>query len=228
MVASLLGWLNDVPILLLGALLFASMAGAGLIGHALRLRANRIATYRHETADGQEGYIVSAVLGLLALLMGFTLSMALDRFEIRRVLVLTEANAIKTTYLRAQVLGEPHRARLSRLLVEYTDNRIALATAQPEEVKKLVVGNDQLLTDIWAATAAAFDSISNLDFSSALIEGANDLIELDAARKASRTAHVPTEIFAVLLFYLFSTAGILGYVLAGTTDSLPRASCSCC
>ena len=74
----------------------------------------------------QESYLVGSMLGLLALLLAFSFSMALDRYEERRHLVIQEANAIGTAYLRTQLLDEPHRARLSGLLVDYTDNRIAL------------------------------------------------------------------------------------------------------
>ena len=76
----------------------------------------------------QEGYLVGSLLGFLALLMAFSFSMALDRYEERRHLVIQEANAIGTAYLRTQLLDEPHRGRLSGLLVAYTDNRIALGT----------------------------------------------------------------------------------------------------
>jgi len=51
----------------------------------------------------------AALLGLLALLLGFTFSMALTRFDTRKELVLEEANAIGTTYLRARLLPPPHR-----------------------------------------------------------------------------------------------------------------------
>ena len=80
------------------------------------------------TSMRQEGYLVGSMLGILALLMAFSFSMALDRYEERRHLVIQEANAIGTAYLRAQLLDEPYRTRLSRLLVDYTDNRIALGT----------------------------------------------------------------------------------------------------
>jgi hypothetical protein len=59
---------------------------------------------------------VSAVLGLLALLLGFTFAMAVDRFEQRRTLVLDEVNAISTAYLRTQLLQAPHRERIGKLL----------------------------------------------------------------------------------------------------------------
>jgi hypothetical protein len=187
-------------------------AGAG--GHFLRRHVDRAAV-SDESAGSQESYIVSSVLGLLAILLGFTLAMALDRYDVRRHLVVEEANSIGTAYLRAQLLGEPHRTRLSNLLVEYTDNRIELATASGASVSPLLAKNNELLTSIWAATAAGFDSISNLDFSSTFVESVNNLIDLDSTRKASRLARVPGEVFLVLLIYSFTTSIALGYTLIG-------------
>ncbi len=60
----------------------------------------------------------SAMLGLLALMLAFTFSMALTRFEARRDAVLTEANAIGTTALRARLLPEPQRSETLKLLRE--------------------------------------------------------------------------------------------------------------
>src|SRR5262249_42706851 len=158
--------------------------------------------------DNHEGYVVSAVLGLLALLMGFTFALATDRYDARRGRVLEEANAIGTSYLRAQLLQEPHRTRISGLLVAYAENRIALAHAQSRDNPgALLARNDQLLTDLWSATVASFDSIKGLDFSSAFIESMNAVIDLDAARKAARRAHVPSEVYLVLFVYLVVTAG---------------------
>ncbi len=191
--------------------MLAAMFAAALSGVALRDR-HRLAGAA-ELSDSQEGYVVSAVLGLLALLMGFTFALAVDRFEARRVLVLHDANAIGTAYLRSQLLGEPHRSRMSGLLVTYTDNMILLAKAQQGQTRALLAKDDRLLTDLWSATAAAFDSIRGLDFSSAFVTSVNAVIDLDASRRAARLAHVPTEVFAVLLIYLIVTAATLGYVL---------------
>jgi hypothetical protein len=66
----------------------------------------------------------SAMLGLLALIIGFTFAMALSRFEARREAVLNEANAIGTTALRARLLPEPHRAEALKLLREYVQLRL--------------------------------------------------------------------------------------------------------
>lgn len=205
------GWLDGSALWQIGIGLLIAMALAAGLGHVLRKwrRRKRAA----ESTDG-EGYVVSAVLGLLALLMGFTFSLAIDRFEARRGLVLEEANAIGTTYLRAQLLEAPHRARISRMLVDYTDNRIALAQAPRERLGPLVAINDRLITDLWTATAAAWPTIKGLDFSSAFLESMNAVIDLDAARKVARAARVPVEVFLVLVIYVIAAAGVLGYTLA--------------
>lgn len=210
-------WFEGAPLLVLGLtviILVVLAAGGGVLARRWH---DRGPPAREKEGGEQEGYIVSGVLGLLALLMGFTFALAVDRFETRRALVLEEANAIGTTYLRTQLLEEPHRARISGLLVAYTDNRLALSRITPGQpaAPALLAQNDRLLTDLWAATASAFQTIKGMDFSSAYLDSMNQLIDLDASRKAARGAHVPTEVFIVLVIYLVVTAAVLGYVLVG-------------
>ena len=207
-------WLSGAPLLLIALLLFGGMFLAAVLG-SLRVWRDRRRQQDDKEPEGQEGYIVSAVLGLLALLMGFTFSLAVDRFDARRLLVLEEANAIGTTYLRAQLLPEPHRARMSDILVRYTENRVTRAKTPAAKADPLIRTNDQLIIDMWAATNAAFPSIQGLDFSSAYLASVNHVIDLDTSRKTARAARVPAEVFIVLFVYLLTTAAVLGYVLHG-------------
>lgn len=212
-------WLNKTPILALVAYAFILMFVAAAIGRSLQVRNRRIKGLLKEEAaaeDGEDNYVVTSVLGLLALLMGFTFALAIDRFETRRVLVLNEANAIRTSCLQAQLLDEPYRLRIRRILTDYTDNRISLAMAHPRDKHlALLARNDRLIADLWREASAAFETIKHLDFSSLFIEKINNIIELDAARKGARLAHLPVAIFLVLFIYLVVTAGVLGYVLVG-------------
>ena len=207
-------WLATTNLGLFILLLFLAMCLSAAVGTLLR-RAQQRGADADAASEGQRGYIVSAVLGLLALLMGFTFSLAVDRFEARRHLVLEEANAIGTAYLRAQLLSEPHRTRMSDILRRYTENRIELARAGPWHSSAFLAKNDALTTDMWSATSAAFPTIQGLDFSSTYLDSVNAVIDLGSARKAARTARVPAEVFAVLGVYLITTAGVLGYVLRG-------------
>lgn len=205
------GWLLNAPIWLVGLVLYAGMLVFALIGRAMRAR------YKPATEDekgSDEAYVVSAVMGLFALLVGFTFSQAIDRYDNRRDMVLAEANAIGTTYLRTQLLQEPHRTRLSMLLEEYTDNRIALSRERrgPDQDKRLAQSN-ALITKLWSATAAAFPSVEGRPFSTAYIGAMNEMIDMDSARQHARRTHVPLEVFVVLVAYQLIVAGVLGYVL---------------
>lgn len=211
-------WLSEAPLWLIAIVAMIAMAIAAVIGHRLRLQMERTTPPKEKrvgSAEGQEGYVVSGVLSLLALLMGFTYGLAVDRFETRRTLVLQEANAIGTAYLRTQLLEEPDRTRISSLLVAYTDNRIALALASPNTVRPLLTINDALIRNIWRATAAAFPGVRGLDFSSAYLDSMNKVIDLDASRKVARLTRVPAEVFFMLFVYVIIAAGVLGYVLCG-------------
>ncbi|XHR99964.1 hypothetical protein ACFB49_15610 [Sphingomonas sp. DBB INV C78] len=218
MLASVGLWFISAPIWTIGLVVFGGMALGMFIGRQLRkrfpLKADKAGD--GEKVESQESFMVTSVMGLLALLLGFTFSLAVDRFETRRGNVLTEANAIGTTYLRSQLLEEPHRERLSKLLIDYTDTRIALATEQSREARApLLQHNDQLIADLWTATVAAFPSMRPYDFSSSYLETMNNMIDMDTTRKAGRLAHVPAEIFFVLLLYQFIASIVISYFLIG-------------
>lgn len=208
--------LHLTPFWLLAFLVFAGMALAAWAGWWLRQRHNKQHGAEAKKEDDQEGLVVSSVMGLLALLIGFTFSLAIDRFDTRRERVLAEANAIGTAYLRTQLLEEPHRARISKILVSYTDLSLALSQARPGPAQQVLLRkNDALVSDLWGATMAAFPTIRSYDFSSAYLDSVNGLIDLNAARQQARRAHVPSEIFLALYLYQFIASGVIGYVLIG-------------
>lgn len=212
---SFVDWAEDVPLYVIGALLLVFTTAALYGGCVLRARKDAKTPPSGEKPSELDNYIVSGALGLLSLLIGFTFSLAVDRFDLRRTLVIQDANAISTAYLRSQLLAEPHRARLSGLLVEYTADLLVLAKAQPDEARSLLASDDRHLADIWAAAEAGFDTIRDIDFSSTFIDSINSVIELDASRRTARAAKVPTTVFAVLFVYLIAAAGAQGYVLVG-------------
>jgi len=211
-------WLTQAPLWQVAVLVLGGMLAAWLPGALLHQRLRRRkASDGDEKETAQEGYVVTAVLGLLALLMGFTFALAIDRYDARRISVLTEANAIGTTYLRAQLLDEPHRSRISSLLDDYVDTRIQLAAAQPqsEEQLRLLQSNDRLVFDLWKATVNAFPTIKNYGLSISFLQTMNEVIDLDTTRKVARMARVPAEVLVVLLLYLFTCAGVLGFFMVG-------------
>ena len=207
------------PLWVIELIIFGGMLAAALIGRALRRRRDRalaLGEKAGEADDGEPGTIVSSVVGLLALLLAFTLAMAIDRFDTRRGNVLAEANAIGTTYLRAQLLEEPHRSRLSRLLHDYTETRLELAAAPagPERTR-LLAASDRLIVALWSETVSAFPGMRPYPLSQSFLESMNGLIDMDSSRKAGRQARIPSAVFLVLIFYQCVAAGVIGYSVVG-------------
>src|SRR5690348_13891574 len=80
---------------------------------------------RDAFAQGQLAAIEASMLGLLALLLGFTFSLSASRFEMRKQIVLDESSALRTAYLRTSLLVAPEeRTRLRDLLRRYVDARV--------------------------------------------------------------------------------------------------------
>jgi hypothetical protein len=206
-------WFAGLSLIGLAVAIFASMLLASFIGYGARRLERRLIVRAEEPEHSQESYLVGGILGLLALLLAFSFSIALERFDERRHLVVKEANAIGTAYLRTQMLDEPHRSRLSGLLVNYTDNRIKLAGIAPAQLEAQMAINDRLLTDIWAAVSAARESALAHGISTPLLMTFNEVIDLDTERKISRKLHMPKEVLQLLFGFLILIAAVLGYVL---------------
>jgi hypothetical protein len=205
-------WISETTLLVVGAVMFACMGAAALAGRAAR---HRLLAKRGRDIGEPEWAMASSVLGLLALLMGFTFSLAVERYEARRVLVLQEANAIDGVYQRAQMLDQAHRDAITTTLRQYTRNRIALAQARRRDVPPMLRTSDQKMSELWAQVGRAFPGIANGDFATSLVDAMTNLAALDAARRAERGAHVPREVFGILFIYTIVASAFLGYVASG-------------
>ena len=209
-------WLANLSIVMVGVVTFAVMLAAAAAGRFVRVaQVRRAGAGIQESGESvaQEGYLIGAVLGLLGLLLAFTFGMVLNRYEARRALATQEANAIGTSYLRAQLLDEPHRSRLSNLLVVYTENRIQLASDAHNA--RFVAVNDRLLTEIWSAVAAARESAAAHGLSTAILMTYNEVIDLDTERKLAWSLRTPGEVLLLLLLYLMVTAAVVGHSVDG-------------
>lgn len=215
---------ESAPFLAIAVLLLGLMALAFIGGRELRTRLARRRALHRGSRHGYEGYIMSGVLGLLAILVGLTFLLSISRYEQRRELVISHANAIETAYLRAQLLGAPHRERLGHLLTIYNDNLIELASARPAQVPILFANDSVILTEIWAATAAAIDSVRSIPLSLALTESVNRITDLDASRRALLITRIPTAVFVFLLVCHVGAAGALGYLLPEGAGQFARGS----
>jgi broad specificity polyphosphatase/5'/3'-nucleotidase SurE len=141
-------------------LIFGLLYGGAEIGFRYGLR------FSARTKDEIYSHVATvegALLGLLALLLGFAFSMAMARFENRKQAVLEEVNDLQTTYLRAHLLAEKRRLTSVQLLDDYVDSRIEYVRAgyDPDRTQQTQQATVRLQTQLWAEAVAASREDSN-------------------------------------------------------------------
>ena len=165
--------------------------------------------------EGPTGVLVGSILGLLAFLLAITMGMASDRFDTRRSLVLTEANAIGTTYLRAGYIPEPASSDVRTLLREYVPLRIA--PSDQATLATNIARSRELLEDMWAIAEDVARSPASNDVTALFIESLNETIDLNTTRVVAGVyARVPETILWLLIGGSVLTLAMVGYS-AGTT-----------
>ena len=166
--------------------------------------------------DVGKSYVSSlqtSIIGLLALLLAFVLSMAINRYETRMQLVLNEANAIGTTYLRAKLLPSPYATDAATLLKQYVANRLEFYNAGIDEAR-LQAANDQaiqLQKQLWSIVTAASAQDNRSVPTGLFVQALNDTINLQTQRLAAFNNHVPEVVVWLLLGVAVAAAGVVGY-----------------
>lgn len=173
----------------------------------------RFARYRRqrsaEEQDAPVGGMVGATLGLLAFMLAFTFGLAGSRFEDRRQVLLSEANAIGTTYLRAAMLPEPMRTETRAMLREYVDVR--LEAIQPGKLAQSIAKSEELHERLWSQAVAATEK-DRSPITGLFVQSLNEVIDLHAKRMmAGLRSRVPAAIWIVLYFLAALSMGAMGY-----------------
>ncbi len=169
------------------------------------------------------GGVGAAMLGLLGLLLGFILSMAVDRWDQRHNVVVSEANAIGTLWLRAGLLGDPLRGELRDALRDYVESRIPQSGSR-EEIEDLSAlraargRSEKLHGTIWSVVERADPSGASNAKVSSLITAANEIIDLHELRLASILNYLPPQIFLMLLGVAALSLGFLGWCFGAASQ----------
>ncbi len=195
-------------------------------GFRLQLLIGRGAT-PSESTDGAS-YIAGAALGLLSLLIGFTFALSADRYETRRRLVVEEANAISTTWLRQQLLDDPQRSRLAAMMADYVKAREAVVGAGLGPSARIDSGTEALQAGIWRETGIALRTPTGAPYIVPLLTSTNQMFDLASSRRAELEAHVPTAILWVLILYATATAAMTGYNLSASRRRHRAAASALC
>jgi hypothetical protein len=161
----------------------------------------------------------AATLGLLALMIGFSFSMALSRFDARRDGVLNEANAIGTTALRARLLPAPHNTESLKLLREYTQVRLDFVqrVLSPQERAALITRSTAIQEALWQEAKAVAANDTAMVPTGLFIQTLNEMIDIQETRLTAMRNRVPN----IVLLALYGTA-IVAITFSGYADGLQR------
>jgi len=192
------GWIYAASLVLL--------LGAGEIGRRLGMRG-------HGRGHPALGTIESASLGLLALMIGFTFSMALNRYDSRKAAVLDEANAIGTTLLRAQLLPAAEARNSADLLAQYARTRLALGTAGADAKARAdaITRSLDLQNRLWQDAVAASAADPRSTPIGLYVQALNDMIDMHEKRLTALGNHVPETVVLLLYLIAVTATGFTGY-----------------
>lgn len=165
----------------------------------------------------QVNAVQASVLGLLALLLAFGLSMAEQRFASRREIMAAEAGAIRTTFLYADALPEPVRSQSRELLQRYVGERHAFYLATREGAPAATARSQATQRELMRLAAALGHEHPDWDLSAGYLDKVTDVIRLEAARELSLAARVPRTIHVLLV-----AVALVGIFVSGMAAGLVR------
>jgi hypothetical protein len=174
---------------------------------------------RRRTFTGQ-GAVETAVFGLMGLLMAFTFSGAAARFDSKRELVIQEANAIGTAYLRLDLLSPADQQPLRDLFRRYVDARLSYYRdlLDAGQSKKLEASWVELQGEIWTGAVTATREETALSARLLLLPALNEMIDITTTRAAALRMHPDKAIFAMLGVAVLAGALLAGWGMAASSE----------
>lgn len=200
--------------MLLAGGLFLAMLACLEIGRQVGVRR---AARDGEAARAGAGVVEGAVFALLGLLIAFTFSGAAARFDQRRALIVEEANAIGTAYLRLDLLPAAAREELRESFRRYVDTRLAVYRAVPDmvAVDAALARAASLQEEIWSKSVAAS---AGSQASVLVLPALNQMIDITTTRTMAGQTHPPLILFALLCGLALLGALLAGHAMSGSRE----------
>jgi hypothetical protein len=217
-----LSFLYTLPMAMVLFVLVTAVFGGLELGVFLGARQRR-REQEKDPEQGGGGLVANSVFAILGLLLAFTYSVALSRYENRKQAVVSEANALGTAFLRAGLMqgGGPE---LQRALLDYARTRLFTIenAGTPELAKQLLQHTLAAQSKVWSATEKIIRSSQPGPLEISLLSAVNETIDMHTTRLAVMLDILPAEIIWVLLCVTAATMAIGGFssAVAGRTRRL--------
>jgi hypothetical protein len=158
------------------------------------------------------GVVLAAIMTLLGLVIGFSFSMAISRYDERKTLEEAEANAIGTEYVRADLLPQADAAAVRALLVRYLDRRIGFYAARdPEELDRINVETARLQSELWSAVRTPALA-QPTPLSALVVAGMNDVLNAQGYTQAAWWNRIPRAAWLLMTVTAICANVMLGFM----------------
>ncbi len=199
-------YLKDFPLLTF-VVAFGALWLAAEVGDTLRKRVGPL----KEEDRGDFTVVLGATLTLLGLLIGFSFSMAVSRYDQRKNYEEAEANAIGTEYVRADLLPAGNAAEVRELLKKYLDQRILFYTTRdPRQLTKVNADTAELQSKLWS-TARASAAAQPSPIVALAISGMNDVLNSQGYTQAAWWNRIPRTAWVLMVAIALGCNLLIGY-----------------
>lgn len=169
-----------------------------------------------EMAHEGVGSIEAAVFALLGLLLALSFSGGTSRLDARRQLIVEEANAIGTAYLRVDMLAPADQPEMRRLFREYLDARLQVYQKLPnlESAEKQMERAAGIQQKLWVQAVDATRANPTPAVAMLVVPAINQMIDVTTSRRVALYTHIPSLILAILLIVALFSGLLAGYAMA--------------
>ncbi len=201
------------PVILIVAILLLMEAGRRF---GIRWRSSN-----GENSLGGSGTVEAAVFGLMGLLIAFTFYGAETRFETRRSLIVDEANAIATAYLRLDLLPETAQPELRQSFREYVHSRLAIYQKIPDWEAMDALNSElrhstALQRQIWKHAVAASKNAASPAVQTLVVPSIDRMIDIATIQTVALQSHPPAAVWGMLALALLVSCLLAGYSMSGS------------
>ena len=205
----------DYPLLVL-AVSLPTLWTSAWIGSSLRARQRS----PKEDSHDDFAFVLGATLTLLGLIIGFTFSMAVSRYDQRKNLEEQEANAIGTEYVRADLLPSADAAKVRVLLKDYLDQRVLYYKARNEQqLRQISAQIARLQTEMWS-TVAILAIAQPTPVRALSVAGMNDVLNSEGYSQAAWWNRLPISAWTLLITISIFCNLLIGYIAHGKSAFL--------
>jgi hypothetical protein len=201
--------------LLVFAASFVALVLSANIGDAVRKKMRR----SQEEVGNDFGIVLTGTLTLLGLIIGFTISMAISRYDLRKNYERAEASAIAIEYARADLLPGSDAAKVRDLLKKYLDERVSFYTTRDNrQLVKIASDTAQLENELWSGVRSSIAAVPP-PLEGLVVSGMNDVMALQLSTQSTEWNHIPRSVWLLMVVISVGCSFLIG-LRARRTDWL--------